>query len=313
MKITSIITRWLCVMTVAPWIISPVFAVSVYSANYGSGTISLWDTQGPYVSSNFLTGLANPVGVAVDPAGDVYVTLFGGNGTIQKYSSAGAFISEISNLGYLPYSVRFDINSILYVADLNGSLIRRYTTALNTLPNWVTTNGLPTSIQFDGNGNVFVANSGSGDNVEKFALDGTLLATVGSSVNLAEPHDSITDAFGNLYVSSRQNQVVVKYDSAGNLVNSSFVSGFDPYGLLIDDNKLFVAAHNQGQINIYDLNNNGQFISSFAVGSLPTYIAVNPTAFVVPEPSSLLLLGSAGIVLSLRRVRKKPSNNLMEK
>jgi hypothetical protein len=33
---------------------------------------------------------------------------------------------------------------------------------------------------------------------------------------------------------------------------------------------------------------------------------------VIPEPSSLLLLGSAGIALSLRRVRKKPSNNLME-
>lgn len=311
MKIKSIITRWLFVTVAAPWIFSPVLAVSVYSANFGSGTISLWDTQGPYGASDFITGLPNPVGVAVDPAGNVYVTLFGGNGTIQKYSSAGAFISEISNLGYLPYSVRFDINSTLYVADLNGSLIRRYTTVLNTLPNWVTTNGLPTSIQFDGNGNVFVANSGSGDNVEKFGLDGTLLATVGSTVNLAEPHDSITDAFGNLYVSSRQNQVIVKYDAAGNLVDSSFVSGFDPYGLLIDGNKLFVAAHNQGQINIYDLDNNGQFISSFAVGSLPTYIAVNPTAFVVPEPSSLLLLGLTGIALSFRRVRRKPSHDLI--
>ena len=95
MKNKLLIIRWLCLTTVAPWIVSPVFAVSVYSANYGSGTISFWNTRGPYSSSDFLTGLANPVGVAVDPAGDVYVTLFGGNGTIQKYSSAGAFIPNL--------------------------------------------------------------------------------------------------------------------------------------------------------------------------------------------------------------------------
>ena len=32
----------------------------------------------------------------------------------------------------------------------------------------------------------------------------------------------------------------------------------------------------------------------------------------IPEPSALLLLGSAGIALSLRRVRKKPSNDQIE-
>ena len=304
MKTSSGFLRWLCGVTIALWAPVPsVLAVSVYSANYGSGTISLWDTQGPYVATNFLTGLPNPVGVAVDPAGNVYVTLFGGNGTIQKYSSSGTFLSEISNLNYLPYSLRFDINNTLYVADLNGSVIRRYTDTLTPLSNWTTTDGLPTSIQFDASGNVFVANAGFGDNVQKFTLAGTPLATIGGAPTLAEPHDTITDADGNIYVSSRGNQRVVKYNAAGVLVDAEFIGGFDPYGLLIDDNKLFVAAHNLGEIRIYDLENDGEFISSFAVGSLPTYIAVNPTSF-VPEPSGLSLLLAGGLAALFPRRRK---------
>ena len=215
-------------------------AVVVFNANFGSGTITRWDTQAPFAPVTFISGLTNPVGVAVDTDGNVYVTQFGSNGTILKYNTSGNLLSSINNLGYLPYSVRFDSSGTLYVADINNSLIRRYTGSLSPLSNWATTEGGPTSIQFTLQGFVLVANATTGDNVQKFSTSGVSQQIIGDFPTLSEPHDAVTDAFGNIYVASRENNRVVKYGAAGNLLNASFISGFDPYSLLIKDSTLLL-------------------------------------------------------------------------
>jgi DNA-binding beta-propeller fold protein YncE len=282
-------------------------AVIVYNANFGSDTITSWDTQGPYVATTFLSGVVDPVGVAVDPSGNVYVTQFGSNGTIGKYDATGSFLSSIDNLGYLPYSIRFDPAGTLYVADLNGSVIRRYTDTLSPLSNWATTAGSPTSIQFTPQGFVLVANAGTGNNAQKFSLSGVSLQTIGSAPTLDQPHDAVTAPSGDILVASRGTNAVVKYDSAGSLLDADFISGFDPYSILVDGSTLFVAAHDLGTIRRYNAAT-GAFLGDFAVGSLPTYMAVNPAA--VPEPSACVMLaiaGAAGALTARRRLQAAAS------
>jgi len=283
-------------------------AVLVYNPNFYSHSISRWNSEGPsYSQTTFLSGVSLPIGVAVDPSGNVYVSQYGG--AISKYTSAGALLSSIS-LGYMPYNIRFDTNGILYVVDHDNSVIRRYDNNLSPLSNWVTTSGKPTSIQFSPEGFVLVTNAGTSDSVQKFSTNGTLLQTIGNSSQFNEPHDAITDASGNILVGSRQTQRIVKYDSAGTLINNNFISGFDPYGMLISGSTLFVADHTgPGKIRRYDVSS-GNYLGDFAVGDYPTFISVNPndiapSSSAVPEPgqvaSSLLLLSGIGGYVYLKR------------
>jgi len=283
-------------------------AVLVYNPNFYSHSISRWNSEGPsYSQTTFLSGVSLPIGVAVDPSGNVYVSQYGG--AISKYTAAGALLSSIS-LGYMPYNIRFDTNGILYVVDHDNSVIRRYDNNLSPLSNWVTTSGKPTSIQFSPEGFVLVTNAGTSDSVQKFSTNGTLLQTIGNSSQFNEPHDAITDASGNILVGSRQTQRIVKYDSAGTLINNNFISGFDPYGMLISGSTLFVADHTgPGKIRRYDVSS-GNYLGDFAVGDYPTFISVNPndiapSSSAVPEPgqvaSSLLLLSGIGGYVYLKR------------
>ena len=283
-------------------------AVLVYNPNFYSHSISRWNSEGPsYSQTTFLSGVSLPIGVAVAPSGNVYVSQYGG--AISKYTSAGALLSSIS-LGYMPYNIRFDTNGILYVVDHDNSVIRRYDNNLSPLSNWVTTSGKPTSIQFSPEGFVLVTNAGTSDSVQKFSTNGTLLQTIGNSSQFNEPHDAITDASGNILVGSRQTQRIVKYDSAGTLINNNFISGFDPYGMLISGSTLFVADHTgPGKIRRYDVSS-GNYLGDFAVGDYPTFISVNPndiapSSSAVPEPgqvaASLLLLSGIGGYVYLKR------------
>ncbi len=289
-------------------------AALVYNPNFYSHSISRWNTEGPYSQTTFLTGITLPMGVAVDPSGNVYVS--GYFGTLNKYTAAGALVSSIS-LGYLPYNIRFDVNGILYVADLENFVIRRYDNNLLPLSNWVTTSGKPTSIQFSPEGFVLVTNAGPSDNVQKFSMNGTLLQTIGNSSQLDEPHDAITDPSGNILVADRQNLRVVKYDSAGQLINGNFITGFDPYGMLVSGSTLFVANHTiPGTIRRYDVFS-GNHLGDFVVGDFPTFISVNPndiapSSSAIPEPrqvaaSLLLLAGIGGYVFLKRRKTAKPA------
>lgn len=290
-------------------------AVLVYNPNFYGGSISRWNTEGPsYSSTTFLSGISLPIGVAVDPSGNVYVSQYGG--AISKYTAAGALVSSIS-LGYMPYNIRFDTNGTLYVVDIQNSVIRRYDDNLSPLSNWVTTSGSPTSIQFSPEGFVLVTNAGTNDSVQKFSMNGTLLQTIGNSSQLDEPHDAVTDPSGNILVGSRQNQRIVKYDSAGNLIDNNFITGFDPYGMLVSGSTLFVAKHSDpGTIRRYDVST-GNFLGDFAVGAWPTFISVNPydiapSSSAIPEPgqvaaSLLLLTGIGGYVLLNRRQTAKPA------
>ncbi|HSH93570.1 MAG TPA: hypothetical protein VK968_05455, partial [Roseimicrobium sp.] len=87
-------------------------------ANGTNNTLSKVTPAG-WVSS-FATGFNQPTGLAIDPAGYLYVTNFG-NGQISKVTPIGT-VSTLASFSQ-PYGVAFDAQGNLYVASYGGNLV----------------------------------------------------------------------------------------------------------------------------------------------------------------------------------------------
>src|SRR5215831_1840725 len=84
---------------------------------------------------------AGPLGVAIDLVGNVYV-VDSGNNRIQKFTSAGVFVSKFGQSGagegqfQHPYAVAADRVGNLYVADSDNHRIEKFDTSGNFLLQW---------------------------------------------------------------------------------------------------------------------------------------------------------------------------------
>jgi len=76
--------------------------------------------SGDSLTSTFLSGLASPVGVAVDSSNVVYV-ITQRDGKLQKFSGAGVLLQTISGL-HTPTAIALDANGNAYVTELGGAV-----------------------------------------------------------------------------------------------------------------------------------------------------------------------------------------------
>ena len=90
-----------------------------------------------------ILGLRNPIGVAVDVSGNVYVADTG-NHRIQKFDSEGNFLRKWGTLGSgdgqfgYPYGVAADGSGNVYVADTDSHRIQKFDSEGNFLTKWGT-------------------------------------------------------------------------------------------------------------------------------------------------------------------------------
>ena len=191
-----------------------------------SGAFQLgWGTAGSG-NGQFLNGAG---GVAVDSAGNVYVTDLG-NHRIEKFTSGGSFIMSWGGNGTGngqfsgPEGIAIDSTDNIYIADTGNHRIQKFNTSGTFLTKWGT-NGTgdgqfdtPWGVSVDGLDDVYVADTAN-NRIQKFSPTGTFISSCGTSGTgngeFSGPQDVGADSAGNYYVADTGNDRVQKFGAGG--------------------------------------------------------------------------------------------------
>jgi hypothetical protein len=246
-------------------------------------------------------GLSDARGVAVSPAGDLYISDFANN-DILKFSANGVFQSVFASGPNVdvPLGLAFGTGGDLFVASAG---------AVSNIARVDKNTGLVLTAAFT-SGNVLVLGGPQylafGPNLAVTDIAGHLFrfdSATGTSISgggLDNPVGVAFDTAGDLFVAQRISNNVLKFPAGGGAASIIIPNGafsgepadiaFGPNGLL------YVAATNA----IYEFNVSGAsgvLVDSFGTGG--RFLAFTPS---VPEPATwLLLLGGFALIASLPR------------
>jgi len=146
----------------------------------------------------------------------------------------------------------------------------------------------PTGIAVDGNGNVFVADSGNG-RIQKFSSTGAFLATIGSKSSghgqLSAPSGIAVDPAGNIYVAEVGNHRVQKLSRDGTFIaewKGPDVGFYGPRRIAIGpDESIYIV--DQGRTRIVKFDSDGRVLAVWGTkgdgaGQFndPTSVAIDP-------------------------------------
>jgi len=157
------------------------------------------------------SGLANPYGVAVDAAGNVFVGDYGNQRVVKIPANGGAQTTIASGLNY-PEGVAVDGAGNVYIADSDNNRVLEVPAGAG--PQTTVGSGLnhPAGVAVDGAGNVFIADYLNGRVVEVPAGGGPQ-TTVGSG--LSRPQGVAVDGLGDVFIADSGNNRVVKVAPGG--------------------------------------------------------------------------------------------------
>ncbi len=192
------------------------------------------------VSSTFVSGLDGPIGLAFDATGNLYVAN-AGNNTVSVVSPAGVVTNTIHGFDD-PGGVAVDPAGNLYVANTDSDTVSKVTPA-GVVSTFASGFVEPLGLAFHA-GNLYVANSAS-DTVSEVSPAGAV-STLVSGLN--GPLGLAFDAAGNLYVTVGGNNSVSEVTPAG--VASTLATGFDePSGVVLAAGNLYVANSDNGTLS----------------------------------------------------------------
>ena len=216
-------------------------------------------------------GLHEPVGLAFDAAGNLYVANSASD-SIDKVTPA-AVVSTFVALGQGvadPQGVAFDAQGNMYVTNFGNNTIDKVTSAGVISTFVAASQGLagPGGMAFDSQGDLYVANY-SNSTIDKVTPAGAVSTFVAAGQGLDGPQYLAFDSQGNLWVANELSNTLDKVTPAG-LVSPLLILGGatldHPMGLAFD-----------GQGNLYVSNELGNTITRLAAAGTVTTL-VNASA-----------------------------------
>ncbi len=250
--------------------------------------------------STFYTGSNLIFGVALDSSGNVYAAQPFVHQILKITPGAGVSVFADATSGLVtPVGMKFGPNGDLYVADDNNTIEEITPAGVETTFYY---GGLhsPNDVAFDKSGNLYISDS-SGTSIFEVTPSGTKSTFAGG---LSAPEGIAFDASGNLYVANQAANNLIKITPTGS--ESVFATGLnEPVGVAVDRlGNVFVG--NYGTNSVLEYAPSG-VPSTFASGlNGPEFLAFSVPA-ATPEPGTLALIGSCGIVAFglLQRRRRK--------
>ncbi|WP_433565161.1 serine/threonine-protein kinase PknD [Nocardia sp. CA-151230] len=180
------------------------------------------------------TGVSLPTGVAVDAAGNVYVTDMG-NDRVVKLAADASTPSPLPFAGLKnPQGVAVDTAGNVYITDTSNNRVVRLAPGASA-PTTLPFTGLkdPRGVAVDTAGDVYVADRAN-DRVVRLA-PGASTPTTLPFTGLQDPHGVAVDTAGNVYVTELGTDRVVKLAAGASAPTTLPFTGLkDPWGVAVD-------------------------------------------------------------------------------
>lgn len=241
----------------------------------------------PYISQWGSSGTGNGQfssiqGIAVDSGGNVYVADSFSNYRIQKFDSAGTYLTQWASP--YPLGVAVDSGGNVYVADWVDHNIKKYGSSGALITQWGTFGAVydgtgggqfqdPDAIAIDSSDNVYVTDWGN-SRVQKFTSTGTYLTQWGlggsGNAQFNGPAGIAIDSGGNVYVADSGNQRIQKFSSSGTYITQwgSYGTGAGQFNFPVPIGVIGMAVDSGGNVYVADAGNSRVQIFS----STGTYI-----------------------------------------
>ena len=244
--------------------------------------IAVWG-QDPDDDVRFLS----PNAIAIDSAGNVYVTEFRGN-RVQKVTADGALLLHWGSQGSQeaqfqnPTGISIDQDDNVFVAESGNHRVQKFTADGEWLASWGSQgsgSGQFVSamvVDVDKDGRIYVSDWGN-SRIQVLDPDGTFVATWGqpgtAKGELRTPTGLHVDRMGNIWVVDRGNNRVQKFTLGGQLLATWGIEGRDagqfrvPTSVSVDSaGNVYVSEVDNSRVQIFD--SEGQFLTELAPGKL---------------------------------------------
>ncbi len=218
----------------------------------------------------------SPGGVALDSAGNIYVTSEGMYGRVVKLSKGSGASTVLPFTGlYEPQGLAVDGAGTVYVTDFNNRVVTLAAGSNKQTVLPFTGLNYPEGVAVDARGDVFVADRGN-SRVVKLAA-GAKTQTVLPFTGLKNPDGVAVDPAGNVFVTDTDNNRVVKLDAAS---NTPTVLSFDdlsvPWGIAVDNaGAVYVTEHDKSQVVKYAPGSSTPSVLPFTGLNTPLAVALD--------------------------------------
>ena len=207
------------------------------------------------VTTLVAAGLNEPLGVAVDATGNVYIADYG-NGAVEKWTAASNTVTTLVSSGLAsPAGVAVDAAGNVYIAAAGNNSIQKWTASSNTLTTLISSGlAAPFDVAVDRSGNIYIADL-IHSTVEKYSVLNHTLTTL---VSVFQPSSVAVDAAGNVYIADYSNNAIRKWTAANNTLTTLVSSGLNwPNGVAVDGSgNVYIADTFNGAIKKWTAANN---------------------------------------------------------